>query len=184
MNPVLRLARQVGFGRNELRRPVDRVDGLVVGLAVLVGAAVVAAGVLFGLRLATYEAGVAAEQQATRTVTTAVLLADSGSSPTAPARWRAADGTAHSGTVTVVPQQHAGATVQIWTNAAGAAVDRPIGTLDVVLLVAVTLGAGLTVAFVLLRGLMFLVRLPIQRWSAHDWEQDWARTAPKWKQWR
>ena len=37
MNPVLRLARPVGLGHNELRRPVDRVDGLVVGFAVLLG---------------------------------------------------------------------------------------------------------------------------------------------------
>ncbi|MFC0432067.1 hypothetical protein [Kutzneria buriramensis] len=184
MNPVLRLARQVGFGRNELRRPVDRVDGLVVGLAVLVGAAIVAAGALFGLRLATYESGVATQQQATRTATTAVLLADSGTAPTALARWKTADGTNHSGPVTVMPQQHAGASVRIWTNAAGAAVDRPIGTLDIVLMVAVALGGGMTVAFLLLRGLLFLVRLPIQRWSAHTWDQDWARTAPRWKQWR
>ena len=184
MSPVLRLARQVGFGRNELRRPVDRVDGLVVGFAVLVGVAIVAAAVLFGLRLAAYESGVAAEQQATRTATTAVLLEDSGTAPTAPARWATADGTVHSGSVTVMPQQHAGAQVQIWTDAAGSAVDRPIGTLDIVLMVAVTVGGGLTVAFLLLRGLLFLARLPIQRWSAHVWDQDWAQTAPRWKQWR
>jgi hypothetical protein len=181
MNPVLRLARQVGFGHNDLRRPVDRVDGLMVGFAVLAGAAILAAGVLFGLHLATDASDVAARQQATRTATTAVLLKDSDSTQTALARWTAADGTAHSGPVAVMPQQLAGTSVQIWTDTDGAAVDRPIGMLDIILLVAVTVGGGLAVAFILLRGLLFLVRLPIQRWSAHVWDEDWARTAPQWK---
>ncbi|GAA3434940.1 Rv1733c family protein [Kutzneria kofuensis] len=184
MNPVLRLARQIGFGRNDLRRPVDRVDGLIVGFAVLVGVALVVAGVLAGLRLGAYEAGVAARQQATRTATTAVLLKDSGPSLTAPARWTTRDGTVHTGPVDAFSQQSAGASIQIWTDPAGAVVSRPITVLDVVLMVFVTLVAGLTVAFIVLRALVHLVRLPIQRWGARTWEADWARTAPQWRQWR
>jgi len=181
MNPVLRLARQVGVGHNDLRRPVDRVDGLVIGLAVLVGAAIVVAGVLFGLRLATDETGVAAQQQATRTATTAVLLKDSDSSQTAPARWTTLDGTVHTGQVAVSSQESAGARVQIWIDQTGAAVSRPIGLLDIVLLVGVTLAGGLTVAFLLLRGLVWLARLPLERWRARAWDLDWAQTAPLWK---
>lgn len=184
MNAVLRLARQVGFGRNNLRRPVDRIDGAVVGLAILAGAAIVVVGVLLGLQLGGYEAGVAAGQQATRAATTAVLLKDSDSSSTVPARWATADGTVHTGPVTVASQQRAGASIQIWTDPTGAAVSRPITMLDVVLMVGVTLAGGFTAAFIVLRGLVFLVRLPIRRWSALAWETDWARTAPRWKQWR
>ncbi|QUQ64047.1 Rv1733c family protein [Kutzneria sp. CA-103260] len=182
MNPVWRLARRLGFGRNSLRRPLDRVDGVVVGLAVLLGAAIVVAGVVFGLQLGGYEAGVAAQQQATRTTTTAVLLGDSDASQTALARWTTADGAVHTGSIDVVAEQRAGTTVQIWTDPTGAVVSRPIGLLEVVLLVVVTLAAGYSVAFILLRGLVFLARLPIERWSARAWDRDWARTAPRWKQ--
>ncbi len=181
MNPALRLARRIGFGHNELRRPVDRIDGLVIGFAVLVGAAIVVAGVLFGLRLASHEAGVAAQQQATRTATTAVLLEDSNSSQTALARWTTADGTVRTGQVGVAFQQPAGTSVQIWTDATGAAVSRPIGVLDIVLMVVVTLAGGWTVAFLVLRALVCLVRWPIERWRAHIWDQDWAQTAPRWQ---
>jgi hypothetical protein len=184
MNPVLRLARQVGLGHNDLRRPVDRVDGLVLGFAVLVGAAIVVASVLFGLRLATDATAVAAQQQATRTLTTAVLTGDSDASRTAPARWTTADGAVHTGSVDLAFQQHAGASVQIWTDPTGAAVRRPIGALDIVLLVGVTVSGALTVALLLLRGLVFLARLPLERRRARAWEMDWAQTAPRWKQWR
>jgi hypothetical protein len=184
MNPVLRLARRIGLGRNDLRRPVDRVDGAVVGLAVLAGAAIVVVGVLFGLRLAADESVIAAHQQATRTTTTAVLLKDADAAQAVPARWTTVDGTVHTGPVHVVVKQTAGASVPIWTDATGAVVSQPIGTLDIVLLVGVTLTAGFAAAFILLRGLLLLVRLPIERWSAHAWDEDWARTAPRWKQGR
>jgi len=181
MSPVLRLARQMGFGRNDLRRPLDRIDGVVVGFAVLAGAAIVVVGALLGLQLAGYESGVAAQQQATRTETSAVLLQDSDAAKPAPARWTAADGTVHTGPVSVSFREPAGTSVRIWTDTAGAVVSRPIGLVDIVLLVGVTLAGALTVAFLVLRGLVFLIRLPIQRWSARAWEQDWARTAPQWR---
>jgi len=181
MNPVLRLARQIGFGHNQLRRPVDWVDGFVIGLAVLAGVVIVVLGVLFGLQLATDEMGVAAQQQATRTPTTAVLLKDSDASQTAPARWTTADGTVRTGSVDLMSQQQAGAVVQIWTDATGAAVSRPIGTLDVVLMVGVTVSGGLTVAYLLLRGLVWLARLPLEQWRAFQWGMDWEQTAPRWQ---
>src|SRR5262249_21443807 len=148
----------------------------------LAGVALVVTAVLLGLRIADYAAGVAAEQQATRTATTAVLLKDSDADPTAPARWTTADGTVRTGAVDVVSQQHAGDSIQIWTDPSGAAVARPIDTLDIVLVVGVTLAAGLTVAFILLRGLVFLARLPIQRRCARAWEREWAQIEPRWRQ--
>ncbi|WP_157494272.1 hypothetical protein [Kutzneria sp. 744] len=183
MEPVLRLARQIGFGRNDLRRPVDRVDGFVVGLGVLAGVVIVIVGVLLGLQFAERESDVAAQQQATRTETAAVLLTDANASQTALARWTTA-GEAHTGMIDVFYREHAGASATIWTDAAGTVVSRPIGALDIVLLVGVTLAGGFTVAFLLLRGLLHLVRLPIKSWSARAWDEDWARTAPRWKQWR
>jgi hypothetical protein len=182
MNPVLRLARRIGFGHNNLRRPVDRIDGLVIGFAILAGATMVVIGVLLGLQLATYEATVAAQQQATRTATTAVLLQDSDSSLTAPARWTTTDGTVHTGPVDVVSQQNAGTSIQIWTDPDGAVVSRPIGTLDIVLMVGVLVAGGLTVAFIALRGLVCLARLPIKRWCSKAWDEDWTRTEPRWRQ--
>jgi hypothetical protein len=186
MNPVLRLARRVGFGRNDLRRPVDRIDGLVTAFAVLATAAIIAAGVLFGIQLARQETAAAAEQQATRTATTAVLSQDNGSNGDSlvTARWTAPDGTVRTGAIRIFGQRHAGAVTEIWTDAAGSVVSPPIGLADIVLLVAVCVAGVWAVALLLLRGLVHLLRLPIQRWGERSWDADWARTAPRWKQWR
>jgi hypothetical protein len=185
MDPAIRFARRVGFDKNELRRRVDVVDALVTVFAVAVSSAIVIGGVLFGLMLARYESGVAAEQQATRTATTAVLLQDPGSSGDrtsglALAKWTAPDGTSRTGPVQAPGDQHAGASLQIWTDRSGGVVSQPIGLADVVLMVLVTVAGAMAVSYLLLRGLVYLLRRLIELWTQRAWARDWARTAPRW----
>ncbi len=185
MDPAIRFARRIGFDKNELRRGVDVVDALVTAFALAVSSAILVGGVLFGLMLARYESGVAAEQQATRTATTAVLLQDPGSGGdrtgnTALAKWTAPDGNSRTGPVQAPGDQHAGASLQIWTDRSGSVVSQPIGLADVVLLVLVTASGAMVVAYLLLRGLVYLLRGLIGLWTQRAWALDWARTAPHW----
>ena len=185
MDPAIRFARRVGFGKNELRRGVDLVDALVTGFAAAVSVAIVVGGVLLGLILARDGAGVAAEQQATRTATTAVLLEDPGSDgdragTIASAEWTAPDGSIRTGPVQTQVGQHTGTSLEIWTDRSGGVVSRPIGLADVVLMVLVTVAGAMATAYILLRGLVWLPRLMIERWTQREWARDWARTAPRW----
>lgn len=129
---LIRIARLVGFGRNPLRRPSDRVEGLVLVVAALIVVTAVPAGVVAGRAVAADRSREAARLAAEGRPATAVLLADAPAPagdgiPTArpvPARWRV-DGHTRTGTVTVRPGLHRGDTVPVRVDAAGAPLAPP-----------------------------------------------------------
>lgn len=186
-----RLARRVGFGRNSLRRTVDRVDGVLFGLTVLAAVAIPVGGVFVGIDLGHYEAAVSAEQLATRTATTAVLLDDpeqqaglrgSEADSTAMARWTGPDGSVHSGRISTVLGQGAGKTVTIWVDRNGKATSAPIGPVDAMACAAIIALVAVMVAELLLLGLAWLLRWPMDIWRDKAWDHDWELTASRWKQ--
>jgi hypothetical protein len=183
-HPLRRLGRLL-LGRNELRRPADRVETavvLVLAAAFLTAAAVAAS---FAGHLYWSEHVVAA-----RLRPTAAVLSQPGpqavtSAPEARARWRLPNGTQRSGTLTTVTAPAiygapAGASVQIWLDRSGqpaAPPPSPIGMVLTALLAGVTVTAGAAVVLILC---YHLCRMVLDRHRLARWESAWAATGPRW----
>ncbi|AHH96943.1 hypothetical protein GCM10010174_73990 [Kutzneria viridogrisea] len=187
---LTRLARTLGFDQNPLRRCVDRVDSLLIGLTLVTALAIPVGGVLFGRQLLDYEAGLSAEQLATRTSVTAELVTEADShgmrpsegSATARASWTAPDGTPHTGTVSVARGQHAGDRVSLWLDASGHVTGPPLRPGDATA-VAVAVDLVLVIgAEAVLLVLFWLLRWPLDKWREHLWAVDWYRADTNWNQ--
>jgi hypothetical protein len=187
VRPLARLARLL-LGRNELRRPSDRIEGCVV--AVLLAAflsATVAAGVL---AVRTYQSQRAA---ASRLRPTTAVLAQAGPDvnailvPTATTRasWKLPDGATRTGLLSTltapdISYAPAGTTVPVWLGRSGEPLVAPPGAVDVVLnavFVAVCVMAAAAVLLALCYG---LCRMILERHRLAQWESAWAAVGPQW----
>lgn len=182
---VSRLARLL-TGRNALRRPVDRIEGVVL---VALSAAFLAA-VAFACIVGTHTY----QSQRAATVglrpAAAVLLQDG---PTAPlvrvgqaeAQWFVPGGGQQSGVLTTattpdIAGAAAGARISVWLNRSGQPAAPPAGQAVMVLyaLVAGAMVAGLAGLALLL--VYALCRLVLDRRRLAAWESAWDRTGPRW----
>lgn len=169
--------------RNPLKRRADMMEAwLVLGVWLLT----VLTGVLSGLAAAgSVEHGLARERAEWRPAVARVAekapgKANSGDRVWAEVRWKATDGSSHTGQARVAPGSEAGAPVTVWTDPQGRLVTRPasvsqahlraglIGTLVGVSAAAVPFVSGMA-----LRG-----RLERRRMA--DWDAEWARLGPQW----
>jgi hypothetical protein len=184
-----RLARLI-FGRNELRRPCDRVEGAIL-LAV-------SAAFLTAFALAALLAGHIYNSQsaaAARLRPTAAILSKPGpvvanmvnqaAQLQAQATWRLADGAKRSGLLTdltapAIDYAWAGSTVPVWLNRSGDPRPPPPAQ-DEIVTNALTAGAVLaTGAGALLAFCYWLSRRTLDRHRLAQWEQAWAATGPRW----
>ncbi|WP_432153628.1 Rv1733c family protein [Streptomyces tricolor] len=176
--------------RNPLKRRADVVEGWVVLGACLL---TVLAGVLAGLAAAgAVEHGLARERATWRPVVARLVAQAPGSSREhgdraaagdrvwAEVRWRAADGSAHTGQVRVEPGSKPGTPVTVWTDPQGHLVSRPSTASEAAfrstligLLVGVSAAAVPCVAGLAVRG-----RLERRRMAA--WDTEWSRLGPQW----
>jgi hypothetical protein len=182
---VSRMARLL-TGRNPLRRPVDRIEGVVLVALSAAFLAAVAIACIFGTH--TYQAQRAAT--AGLRPATAVLLQDGpavrmGSVGQAEARWFLPGGGEQSGVLTTaVAPDIAGATagdrVPVWLNRSGQPAAPPADQ-TVMIIYALTAGvvatalAGLTLLLV-----YALCRHALDRRRLVAWESAWNRTGPSW----
>jgi hypothetical protein len=187
--PVPRLARMF-LGRNELRRPCDRVEGaILVALSAAFLTVIVLAGVLAGHLYKSERAAAAGLRPALAVLSApgpvvAGLAAPSGQVQ-AQAVWRLAGGAERSGVLTAgtapaIDDAGAGATVTIWLNRAGVP-QPPPPSQDV--MVANALGAGALLAAgagALLAACYRLCRRALDRRRLARWGQAWAATGPRW----
>lgn len=169
--------------RNPLKRRADMMEAwLVLGVWLLT----VLTGVLSGLAAAgSVEHGLARERAEWRPAVARVTekapgKANSGDQVWAEVRWKAADGSSHTGQARVAPGSGAGAPVTVWTDPQGSLVTRPasvsqahlraglIGTLVGVSAAAVPFVSGMA-----LRG-------RLERSRMADWDAEWARLGPQW----
>jgi hypothetical protein len=174
--------------RNELRRPSDRVEGVVV--AVLLAAFIV--GVIAAALLAAHV--YRSEQATTASLRqTVAVLSWPGAitetpilhQATAMATWRLSDGAARSGLLTtdVVPGiygQPAGATVKLWLGRSGLPAPPPQGATGMA--IGATM-AGLALIVAAATALTFCYRMcqrGLDRRRLANWSSDWAVTGPQW----
>lgn len=183
-HPLRRLGR-LFLGRNELRRPADRIETAVV--VVLAAAFLTPAAVAASFAGHLYRSEHVA---AARLRPTAAVLSQPGpqaltSAPEARARWQLPNGTQRSGTLTTVTAPAiygapAGASVQIWLDRSGQPAAPPPSPIDIVLtalLAAVTVIAAAAVALILC---YHLCRMVLDRHRLARWESAWAATGPRW----
>jgi len=183
---VSRLARLL-TGRNALRRPVDRIEGVVL----VALSATFLAGVAFACVVGTHTY----QSQRAATVglrpAAAVLLQDGpavgglGRVGQAEAQWSDPGGGRQSGVLTIVTAPDiagaaAGAQIPVWLNRSGQPAappaDQPAMIIYALLAGAVVAGlAGLALLLV-----YALCRLALDRRRLAAWESAWDRTGPRW----
>ncbi len=183
---VSRLARLL-TGRNALRRPVDRIEGMVL---VALSAAFLAA-VAFACIVGTHTY----QSQRAATVglrpAAAVLLQDGPAAGglarvgQAEARWFVPGGGQQSGVLTTATTPDivgaaAGARISVWLNRSGQPVAPPADQTVMIIyaLVAGAVMAGLAGLALLL--VYALCRLVLDRRRLAAWESAWGRTGPRW----
>ncbi len=183
-----RLLRGRRFDRNPLRRPIDRVETIVI----LMLLAALGPGAWFGAHAAAHWAADSAvremrSQQAAFREVRAVLLEQPvpqrafGASldPRAWARWTAPDGSQHTGYVTAPLDAVIGGTVSTWVDRSGHLVspllpDQAALRSDI----AASAAVGVAGISVLLLGLA--VRRALDRRRLAAWDADWLATGPRW----
>jgi hypothetical protein len=174
------------FGRNELRRPCDRLESVIlVTLSAAFLTATVAAVLLAG-RFYHSQGGAAGGLRPAEAVVSwpGPVLGKAYVLETR-ATWRLADGAERSGELTsaVAPaiyNAQAGTTLLVWLNRSGDPVPPPPGRADIVanmLLGATFLLAGVAA---LLTCCYVLCRMALDRHRLAKWDQAWAVTGPRW----
>lgn len=181
---LLRLARLL-LGRNELRRPCDRIEGAVV---IALPAAFLIASVgaaLFAGHVYRSEYAAAARLRPAVAVLTQPGPTKGSPTTTARARWRLPDRTQRSGTLTTVTAPaiyyaRAGASVRVWLDRSGEPLDPPLSPGDIVsdaLFADSMITAGAGVALILC---YLLCRIALDRHRLARWESAWATVGPRW----
>lgn len=192
LRPLSMLARRHGLVRSPLRRPTDRVKGvLAMVLAVL---AVLVVPLALSMATGAYhrELAEAAVRTTERTMVTAVLTSDAAvqGSPAArwetppravaPARWRLPDGRAGSGQLPVAVGQRAGAQLPIWVDHEGNRTQPP-QTREAAVTTALVIGIDVVILGWLSLGVLWWTAGQVlDRINAAWWDVQWARIGPRW----
>jgi hypothetical protein len=164
-----------------LRRASDQVEE--VGRRTCLAAALLSIPVAIGIAIGSHDDAAGAAQRHASSVhtTEAVTLEDSSRPAMAPpiagtyvkAEWTAPDGDRHEDTVEVPPGTPAGERVSIWQTDTGELSEAPPARTQLVF-DAIFLALGIILltaaaAFVAFR----LLRLGLDRWRLHEWDQEW-----------
>jgi hypothetical protein len=183
---ALRRSARLLVGPSVLRRPSDRLEGMIIVLLSVAFLAVAAAAPVLAERLYQSEQAAGARLHPA----TAVLTENGPGSSymsslgEAPARWRAPDGQRRSGTLTTLTAPGilaaaAGTRVRVWLSGSGQPQDPPPGG-------SAALAAGvIAVGMVCGDGIVVLIcywvcRAGIDRRRLAAWASDWSLTGPEW----
>jgi hypothetical protein len=186
---IRRFARAIGFGRSALRRDIDRVEHLVLLLAVVFFLLAVPLVLLAGTEVRQSGTRIVATQPVAHQ-TVAVLLRDAPSSPDglhngrstvlAPGRWRTPSGASRTGLVPAYSGDLAGSRETIWIDTAGDQVAPPETTADVDRGALLTVLALLICVLVAIGCGLWVVRHRLDRRRMAAWDADWRATEPNW----
>lgn len=162
------------FGRNPLIRTTDRVEALILALAVAVSLIAVPVSAAVGTAVHDSRSRLYAEQVQTRRPVTATVTGEShprrnldGPTVTVPARWLA-DGAERTGDVTAPLKAKTGDDIEIWIDDDGLPVARPVNTAHTDALafaVATWWGVSLLAVALFARARITLDRIRYDRWQ-------------------
>jgi hypothetical protein len=184
--PLQRLARLL-VGPSKLRRPSDRIEGVIVVLLSAAFVAALAAAPYLGERLYQSQRADAAQLHRAVAVLTQNGPADSYviTEGAATARWRAPDGRERSGVLTTVTAPAiwgapAGTRVPVWLTGSGDPAGPPSGRVELAL-ASVMVGIGsVCIAAIALVICYWLCRLALDRRRLAAWAAEWSLTGPRW----
>src|SRR5689334_1390700 len=182
--PPQHLARRL-LGRNELRRPADRIETAVIVCLVAAFLTAAVAAACFAGHLYQSEHAAAAGLRPAVAVLSQPSPAVTTPAAAVAARWRLPSGTETSGiltTVTAPASYHvpSGTPVQIWLDRAGEPEAPPPSPNDMIfsaLLAGVGATAGATVVLALCYS---FCRTILDRHRLAGWESAWAAVGPRW----
>ncbi|WP_147397296.1 Rv1733c family protein [Amycolatopsis panacis] len=184
--PILWFARRIGLLPSPLRRTVDRLESLLVAVAILLALAAVPFAVAAGRAVSTGVQHTAAAQAAASTPVAATPVQKALNVPPVPTTrpvpvvWTLPDGSVHSGQVEMNVGTSAPTTVTIWVDRQGRQVSPPVGT-DQAGRRGTVVGILTELAVILaLTGLVALLRWPLNRHRAAGWENEWRIVGPVW----
>ena len=183
---TVRLARLL-LGPNRLRRPCDRIEGLLAMLLAAAFLVAVAAAPSFAEHLYHSQRADGAQLHAATAVLTQNGPSDNYVTTVgeAAARWRAPDGQQEKGMLTTVTAPGitgaaAGARVLVWVTDSGQAEAPPVAATEAMFSsLMLTIGALLGAAIVLLI-CYWLGRLVLDRRRLAAWTSEWSLTGPRW----
>lgn len=186
---VGRIARQLGWGRNPLRRASDRWE---IGLTLVLVLAMLVLGPWIGGQAAelAYRNVVQSNawEREHRSRVDAVLVEDvsgaedaepGAAAGTAMARWIAPDGTAHTGAVDVRAARHAGDAVPVWIDDHGQLAFPPARR-DPRTDAGVAAALSICAVALCLAGVRRIVGWQLGRRRLRAWEAQWAVVEPDW----
>lgn len=183
---AVRLARLL-IGPNRLRRPCDRLEGLLVMLLAAAFLAAVAAAPHFGERLYHSHRGDAVQLHAATAVLTQNGPSDNyvTSVGEAAARWRAPDGQQQKGMLTTltapgIPGAASGTRVQVWLSDSGQPETPPVDTAQSMFASVVMTTGTVCCAGIVLLICYWLCRLALDRRRLAKWASEWSLTGPRW----
>ena len=186
---VLRQARRLGFGRNPMRRPVDRLEAGFVLLALLAGLLMIPVGAAVGTSVRKVGEHHAAQQrsslqavQARTTEDAPSGIGDVSGQVTWPIGvvWQDPAGVVREGRTEVSLGTTANSEVTIWLDRSGQIAKAPLSAGDNAALGgAVGLGTVLG-SWLLLWLLTLAVRRPLDRRRLREWAGEWEQVAPDW----
>ncbi len=186
---ILMQLRRLGFGRNPLRRRVDRLESAVL-LGVLVTALlVVPAAAALGTTVHGRTEHAAAQRRAElRQVQARTVESTEDIVPSTPGQvttqvritWSEASGSPKGGFAEVTIGTKAGTELPIWLDRSGAMARAPRDPADSA---ALGSAAGLTLpmlAWPMLWAAFRLARRPLDRRRAQDWAREWEQVSTRW----
>ncbi|GAA3431772.1 Rv1733c family protein [Kutzneria kofuensis] len=183
---LLGMARRIGLGRNSLRRPVDRVEGLSVVLVWLAGMVIALAGIVFGLTVAQSDLVTSGQQMARSHPTNAVRLDNSlpgpgstGTRMSVQVRYTDQASVVRTGWTEQTVGLTDGASVRVWLDDEGSIVPPPMTPDDAVVngVVAGSCGAVGAEGLVLAAYLFARWRMDHRKFAAIDLE--WAQLSAR-----
>ncbi|MFI5696424.1 hypothetical protein ACIA58_31500 [Kribbella sp. NPDC051586] len=186
---VLMQARRLSFGRNPLRRPVDRLEAGLLWSALVAALLMVVVGAAVGTGLRNASNASADQERAVLHETTGrTLQSTEGQVPATPGamvtvvqvRYIDQQGITREGMAPVVIGTKADVPVMIWLDRTGAIASAPHSAAD-------SVAYGATIGFItvvgswlLLWGAFRLACVPLNRRRARAWESEWDAVAPRW----
>ncbi|MFI7065273.1 hypothetical protein ACIBL3_30060 [Kribbella sp. NPDC050124] len=178
---VLMQARRLGFGRNPLRRRVDRMESAIVLGSILAALLMIPAAAAIGTAVRTASERSAEERRASltqvqaRAVTAAATSVLGGAGQVASlakVAWNDPAGRPHEAVTSVPIGTKPGSEVTIWIDRSGALTSPPRPPADSA---AIGSAVGLTTAmmsWLLIAGLARLAVVPLDRRRLRDWDRD------------
>ncbi|HJQ47496.1 MAG TPA: hypothetical protein VJ870_14450 [Amycolatopsis sp.] len=185
MNRLVRQLRLLRPGRNALGRRWDRIEAVLVMVAILLCLAAVPMAVAIGSTVYNGQMAVARKQAAERHPATAITTVNAPAPPLTtpaagepvqvPATWTGSDGARHTGTFAVNPATPAGSPVPIWLDRHD---ELTLPPADQATVLGAGVGVGLLAAlccvFAAFAGLA-LGRFVLDHRRAVAWTRDWER---------